>query len=95
MAPVDLPPDPGQSGGTLGTLPAGAAGVPSFATAPFGDPIDRFPHYDGPTMRSIALVLVLVATLAAAVAGCADASRPSSLPPSGAVPSASTTPTPP
>jgi hypothetical protein len=42
-------------------------------------------------MRSIVPILGLVAALAITVIGCADSSRPSSVPPSGAVPSASTT----
>src|SRR5207344_3092623 len=48
------------------------------------------PDYDGPTMRSIVPVLGLVAALAITVVGCADSSRPSSVPASGTVPSAST-----
>ena len=74
MALVDLPPDPGQSGGNpRGPSPLGRRG------SSFAEPAER-PGYDGPAMRSprgrlalLALLIGVVLTMAA----CADASRPS------------------
>ena len=74
MAPADLPPDPGQSGGTLGPSLLGQRGSL---------------YYDGPAMRSIALVAI--ASLVLTVAGCAGTGGSPSGTPSAVTPSASTT----
>ena len=51
MAPADLPPDPGQSGGTLGPSLLGQRGSL---------------YYDGAAMRSIALVAIVSLALSVA-----------------------------
>lgn len=73
MALADLPPDPGQSGGTLGPSLLGQRGSL---------------YYDGPAMRSIALVAI--ASLVLAVAGCTASGGSSGGTSSGAAPSPST-----
>ena len=79
MALVDLPPDPGQSGGDPEDPRCWGGGGPRSSG------VSTPPGYDGPAMRSLRgrlVIATLIVVSAVVAAACTDASRPSSRAPS-------------